>query len=544
MSSSPNKSRASNDKDDVFRDQVSTLVFQCLLQLCGGEQKGDHHGCSENNRSWLDLLKELSESTVQRAKQKQWNIEIRTAPTLFNRFSRNGILQITSSLGLERQVKSSYDLGHMLLLEFEEVSRASVCLTSPPSTWVRGAPNGMMYVTTEELLHELRSSGLSPCPHCPHWFKGLWWHIQQRHVISHGQAKEEQAKQNNNLAMIEYNPESMVRLHASLSKKETAAVEDKFRCENDDPWHCIKTGNVAGLKRCCGQNGVESFDVTTAVDDKGASPIHWAAGGGHLEILKYLLDKGCDPEVRQISRRSFGGRTALHWASRNGHLAVVQYLLFTCGVNALAETQDGTTAFGWAAWQGHLSVLQCLYAHSPSLSRSINRFGCNAALWAAQGPFGNKSDNNSNNSARIVMEWLESVGCNIFLVNSNGHGVLHKAAQRGNCALAEWFVERLVLLITNNDQGQLPVSLDQLVGPDTEGCTPSDLAGMEHHKHLAEYLARQEQKLILMQVQNTATKCPLWFDKAPPLAGSCDNVWEPWAGVSRMRAAAIAAQNS
>jgi ankyrin repeat protein len=54
-----------------------------------------------------------------------------------------------------------------------------------------------------------------------------------------------------------------------------------------------------------------------------------AAEGGHLAVVKFLVEKGADIHTRIRNERYNGGsewRTALSQARKNGHLAVVQYL--------------------------------------------------------------------------------------------------------------------------------------------------------------------------------------------------------------------------
>jgi ankyrin repeat protein len=104
------------------------------------------------------------------------------------------------------------------------------------------------------------------------------------------------------------------------------------------------------------QNG---FTPSIVIDQRGASPLHWAAGSGHLYLVEHLVEEcGCDPNQPQQGKRSFSGRTALHWAARNGHLPVVEYLVCSCSVDIEAATIDGTTAFCWASWQGHLDIME------------------------------------------------------------------------------------------------------------------------------------------------------------------------------------------
>jgi ankyrin repeat protein len=95
------------------------------------------------------------------------------------------------------------------------------------------------------------------------------------------------------------------------------------------------------------------------VDNKGSNPLLWAAGGGHLHMVQYLIEEcHCSPNQGQVGKRSFSGRTALHWAARNGHLPVVKYLIDKCRVDMEAATADGTTAFSWACWQNQIHVMK------------------------------------------------------------------------------------------------------------------------------------------------------------------------------------------
>lgn len=593
---------SSTGSDDLL-PHVTTLVTQACWQICGGKSllvaPGGFDSFEEQDE-WRNQLQALAVASVRRAKQKQWTLEIRVAPALFQRFqsNNNATLSVVSALGLERRVCNAHELGQLLLLELEELSRPDHHPgatprhqdSQRPGLWIRAAPrNGMLYVTSPEQLEALRSEGWAACPHCPHWFKGLWYHIQQQHSASHRQAKDEQAQQYNPLALVLYRP--AVVLLPGLSTPLTSAAAAANPSSRDvpeasilspaTPWDFSKTGDVASLQewmanhsnRAADSNGpaasasetVAAFDPSTSLDDKGAALLHWAAGGGHLPMVQYLVESlGCDAQIRQVSRRSFGGRTPLHWAARNGHLPVVQYLLDQCHVDATAMTQDGTTALGWAAWQGQWDVLQCLYDRDPSLIHSVNRFGCNAVLWAAQGSFENPPQ------CRII-EWLLKHGCNLYLVNSNGHSVLHKAAQRGRYDLAMWVVQHLFGRLSTlqkdeaataaaaaGKESSSPLSvLEKLVGPDAEGCTPSDLAGMEHHQDLAVDLAEQEQKLAvtywdLWRRTTSSPSLPAWMKGLlahETLSGTDqhgDYEWGPRAGLHRLREAirGVASSNS
>jgi hypothetical protein len=100
------------------------------------------------------------------------------------------------------------------------------------------------------------------------------------------------------------------------------------------------------------------WDARTVIDRNGSCALHYAAGGGHVAVVAFLVgDLGVDINQRVVRGRR-DGRTALHWACRNGHLEMARWLVDNgAGYDA---TNDGTTPFHWAAWQGHRSVCEWL----------------------------------------------------------------------------------------------------------------------------------------------------------------------------------------
>lgn len=104
-----------------------------------------------------------------------------------------------------------------------------------------------------------------------------------------------------------------------------------------------------------------------------------------------------------------------------------------------------------------------------------NSFGCNAVLWCAQG-----------SGSLEAIQFLQSIKGDFTTINSNGHGVAHKAAQRGNS----------IFFQTINEIISSKTAL-HLFAPDSEGCCPSDLAGMEGHEDLAVSLSKTEISIAL-----------------------------------------------
>lgn len=68
------------------------------------------------------------------------------------------------------------------------------------------------------------------------------------------------------------------------------------------------------------------------------------------------------------------------------------------------------------------------------------------------------------------MEWLLNKESQMDVTNNNGHGVLHKAAQRGWDIGCRWFVDKILLknCVCHMSADQVAAIL-RLIGPDTEG---------------------------------------------------------------------------
>ena len=178
------------------------------------------------------------------------------------------------------------------------------------------------------------------------------------------------------------------------------------------------------------------------------------------------------------------------------------------------------------------------------------------------------------------MEWLESNNVSLDLVNHNGHGAIHKAAQRGQSSVCHWLWENVLLPkmtapVANDELGErhaespdhttalenmpkqhpMTNTAIQMIAPDQEGYCPSDLAGMEGHEELAQWLANQEIRFIktVLARPNKKLQCdPLqveWLQST--LLGvnhhmslnQKHRVWERHGGVRRMRSSMMSSQS-
>lgn len=87
----------------------------------------------------------------------------------------------------------------------------------------------------------------------------------------------------------------------------------------------------------------------------GWSVAHYAAGKGHLRLLRQLRAFGVD-----LWRPGAGGRTPAHWAATNGHQNCLAYLLGLPGADVNAANNSGWALVHCAACQNHVGCMQLL----------------------------------------------------------------------------------------------------------------------------------------------------------------------------------------
>ena len=100
------------------------------------------------------------------------------------------------------------------------------------------------------------------------------------------------------------------------------------------------------------QAGEQEVIQSLTVNDGAA--IHCACKAGHLDIVKFLIEKGCDSESRNVA-----GATPLHFACWEGHLDITRFLVERKGCDPVCTTA-GLTPLDLACWKGHLHIVKLL----------------------------------------------------------------------------------------------------------------------------------------------------------------------------------------
>ena len=174
---------------------------------------------------------------------------------------------------------------------------------------------------------------------------------------------------------------------ASLPKRAPVQVDTRLVIrERDGRFPLQNLENVGGLSACAAGDLKQAqalmlkqgWQPHYAMDKSRNTALMWASGGGHLGVVRWLVEEvGVD-----VNPANKEGRTALMWAAKFGSADVVRYLLDR-GADPSARMSDDSTAFDWAVLSADIPTMEILEAEPSVDIGAMNKYGCLAVNWAA-----------------------------------------------------------------------------------------------------------------------------------------------------------------
>ncbi|CAN3356717.1 ankyrin repeat-containing protein Yar1p [Diutina catenulata] len=117
-------------------------------------------------------------------------------------------------------------------------------------------------------------------------------------------------------------------------------TQEEMDCVNYD----ARDGDLDTLKEIFAEIGGPAL-LTIKDDQTLSTPVHMAAGNGHLEVVEYLLSLLSPEEAKKLVKQTNdSGNTPLHWAAFAGHLPVVKALIEKYGADPFQKNDQGHDA--------------------------------------------------------------------------------------------------------------------------------------------------------------------------------------------------------
>ena len=173
------------------------------------------------------------------------------------------------------------------------------------------------------------------------------------------------------------------------------------------------TGDLRNVRRLVEEEGGD----VTALDADSRTPLHWAALGGRLDVVEFLLASGA---ARTVSRRDGDGWAPLTSAAAGGHVAVVRALI-AAGADVATTTADGNAPLHYH--KGRVPVIDALLPHVAYVD-ARNRVGA-TSLHRAAGP-------GYTDAARALL----AAGADVNAADAGGRTPLHLACEEGRAETA------------------------------------------------------------------------------------------------------------
>lgn len=181
--------------------------------------------------------------------------------------------------------------------------------------------------------------------------------------------------------------------------------------------------------------------LATKIDENKRMPLHWAASGGHTDVVKYLLDHRVPLDEKDDSQW-----TPLMIAASAGRDVIVS-LLIDSGADVNSTNEGGQTSLHYAASRNRYEIAELLL-HNGAHVNTQDKTSAATPLHRAA----------SRGHCKMVKLLLKQ-NANCDIQDAEGNTALHMACEEERAEIAVTLVENGANLYIQNKIYQSPVDV-------------------------------------------------------------------------------------
>ena len=185
-----------------------------------------------------------------------------------------------------------------------------------------------------------------------------------------------------------------------------------------------KSGHLYALKHLV---NIYQCDINATLAFALYTPLHFACEEGHVAIALYLTSL---PQCN-ITAETSNHSTIIHLTCKSGSLPILKHLVEHCSdqLSLYAINDDGKASIHLACEKGALNIIKYIIEHSPDLLDLPDAHGYTPLLTAAY------------NNHLPVVKFLNSLNCNISVLDDKGFNVLHISSEKGCFDIVKYLID-------------------------------------------------------------------------------------------------------